>query len=48
MTSPATMAVARPCSGRSPEAMANASASGSATMPTVMPAPTSVSSCWRW
>ena len=35
------MAVITPCSGLTPEAIAKASASGSATMPTVMPAPTS-------
>ena len=35
------MAVKMPCSGLTPEAMAKAMASGSATMPTVMPAPRS-------
>jgi hypothetical protein len=38
---PATMAVMMPCSGLTPDAMANAIASGSATMPTEMPAPMS-------
>ena len=38
---PAMMAVKMPCSGLTPEAMAKAMASGSATMPTVTPAPTS-------
>ena len=44
---PATMAVIRPCSGLRPEAIAKAIASGSATMPTVMPAPTSASALRR-
>lgn len=35
---PATMAVMMPFSGVTPEAMPNAMASGSATMPTMMPA----------
>jgi hypothetical protein len=38
---PAMMAVKMPASGLTPEAMAKAMASGSATMPTVSPAPTS-------
>ncbi len=38
---PAMMAVHRPAPGGRPLAMAKAMASGSATMPTVMPAPTS-------
>ena len=38
---PAMMAVKMPCSGLTPLAIANAIASGSATMPTVRPAPTS-------
>ena len=38
---PAMMAVHSPACGDRPEAMANAMASGSATMPTVMPAPAS-------
>src|ERR1700722_15958009 len=38
--SAATMAVYNPCSGRAPEAMANAMASGKATMPTTKPATT--------
>ena len=37
-TSPARMAVTMPFSGDTPEAMPNAIASGSATMPTMMPA----------
>ncbi len=37
-SAPATMAVYRPCSGRAPEAMAKAMASGSATTPTITPA----------
>src|SRR5262245_35501788 len=40
VASPATIAVYRPCSGFAPEAMANAIASGSATMPTITPATT--------
>ena len=38
MMKPAMTAVKMPASGLTPEAMANAMASGSATMPTVMPA----------
>ena len=38
---PAMIAVNRPCSGLTPEAIANAIASGSATTPTVTPAPRS-------
>lgn len=38
--SPATMAVYTPCSGRAPEAMAKAIASGNATTPTISPART--------
>ena len=38
MRKPATMAVNRPRSGGTPEPMANAIASGSATTPTTMPA----------
>ncbi|MDT4825042.1 hypothetical protein D3C87_825870 [compost metagenome] len=38
---PAMIAVQMPASGLSPEAMAKAMASGSATMPTVAPAPRS-------
>ena len=38
---PAMMAVNSPASGFSPDAMAKAMASGSATTPTVSPAPTS-------
>ncbi|BAS10315.1 hypothetical protein AHiyo4_37370 [Arthrobacter sp. Hiyo4] len=37
-TSPATIAVMRPASAPTPELTPNAKASGSATMPTVMPA----------
>ncbi|EWS64012.1 hypothetical protein Y695_02749 [Hydrogenophaga sp. T4] len=44
MRKPAMMAVHRPASGLSPLAMANAMASGSATMPTVAPAPMSLTS----
>ena len=40
VTTPATMAVYRPCSGFAPEAIANAIASGNATMPTTTPATT--------
>jgi hypothetical protein len=46
-TSPPTMAVMIPCSGFRPEAIAKAMASGSATMPTVMPAPRSDTKRWR-
>ena len=42
MSKPAMIAVQMPASGLSPEAMANAIASGSATMPTVAPAPMSL------
>ena len=38
MMKPATMAVKIPCSGLTPEAIANAIASGKATTPTVSPA----------
>ena len=38
---PAMIAVKMPCSGLTPDAIANAIASGSATTATVMPAPTS-------
>ena len=41
MMKPAMIAVQRPASGLRPLAMAKAMASGSATMPTVAPAPTS-------
>src|SRR4029077_2884933 len=41
------MAVYRPLSGGTPEAIANASASGNATMPTTTPASRSRSSCSR-
>jgi hypothetical protein len=44
---PATMAVNSPCSGLTPEAMAKAIANGSATTPTVRPAPMSASSVAR-
>ena len=44
---PATMAVINPCSGLTPEAMPKASASGSATMLTVRPAPRSAKKRWR-
>ena len=37
---PATIAVYRPCAGVAPEAIANAMASGMATMPTMTPATT--------
>ena len=47
ISSPAMMAVKMPASGLTPEAMAKAMASGSATMPTVSPAPTSASNCGR-
>lgn len=40
VNSAATMAVYSPCSGRAPDAMANAMASGRATMPTTNPANT--------
>ena len=43
MRKPAMMAVHSPASGLRPLAIANAMASGSATMPTVTPAPTSAS-----
>ena len=42
---PAMMAVKMPASGLTPEAMAKAMASGSATMPTVRPAPKSRANC---
>ncbi len=45
---PAMIAVNSPCSGFTPEAMANAIASGSATMATVTPAEMSPISCSRW
>ncbi len=45
MRKPATAAVIRPFSGATPEAMANASASGTATMPTTTPAWRSAASC---
>ena len=38
ITKPATMAVNRPCSGLTPEAIAKAMARGKATIPTVVPA----------
>jgi hypothetical protein len=38
MRNPATTAVYNPCSGRTPEAIANASEMGSATIPTMIPA----------
>ena len=41
-TSPATIAVMSPASAPTPELTPNASASGNATMPTVIPASTSV------
>ena len=41
ISSPAMIAVDRPCSGLTPEAIADAIASGSGTTPTVMPAPRS-------
>src|SRR5688572_12945557 len=41
MRKPATIAVKSPRSGGSPEAIAKAIASGKATIPTVIPAPTS-------
>ncbi len=44
---PATTAVTRPFSGETPEAMANAMASGIATMPTTTPAWTSARNCLR-
>jgi hypothetical protein len=43
---PATIAVIRPCSGFKPLAIAKAIASGSATTPTVRPAPMSAVN-WR-
>ncbi len=47
ISSPATIAVMMPCSGLTPEAMANAMARGSATTPTVSPAATSPAKrCW--
>ena len=47
MKKPATMDVYSPRSGVRPEAMANASASGSATTPTVIPAEMSLDSIPR-
>ena len=47
ITKPATIAVNRPRSGLTPLAIANAIASGSATMPTMTPADRSVTSCPR-
>jgi hypothetical protein len=47
MMKPATMAVNRPCSGRTPEAMPKAMLSGRATMPTTRPARTSRVRSWR-
>jgi hypothetical protein len=44
---PAMMAVNKPASGLTPEAMAKAMASGKATMPTVTPAPRSDKKCCR-
>ncbi len=44
---PATIAVYRPCSGRAPDAIANAIASGSATTPTITPATTLPAHEWR-
>ena len=45
MMKPAMMAVKMPASGLTPEAIANAIASGSATTPTVMPAIRSAENC---
>jgi hypothetical protein len=42
ISAPAMMAVQMPASGLRPEAIANAMASGSATIPTVMPEPASL------
>ena len=42
------IAVKIPCSGFTPDAIANAIASGSATIATVTPAETSPISCARW
>ena len=47
MMKPAMIAVKMPASGFTPEAIANAIASGSATIPTVMPASTSAVSVSR-
>ena len=47
ITKPATTAVIRPFSGLTPDAMANAIAKGSATIPTITPAITSLENCWR-
>jgi len=44
---PAMMAVNSPRSGLTPLAIANAMASGSATIPTMMPAPRSEKNCSR-
>ena len=44
---PATMAVTMPVSGETPDAMPNAMAKGSATMPTMRPAITSAASVLR-
>ena len=44
---PPMIAVHRPASGLRPEAIANAIASGSATMPTVKPAPASCANLVR-
>jgi hypothetical protein len=41
------MAVINPLSGDTPEAIAKAIANGSATMPTINPAITSLCSCFR-
>jgi hypothetical protein len=43
----ATIAVYNPCSGRAPDAIANAIASGSATMPTTIPASKLFAMCFR-
>lgn len=46
MTSPAMMAVISPLSGETPEAIAKAIASGSATIPTIIPAEISFDICF--
>ena len=47
MMNPATMAVQSPRPGATPLAIANAIASGSATMPTMTPAMASLANCAR-
>jgi hypothetical protein len=47
MKKPAMMAVNKPASGLSPDAMAKAMAKGKATTPTVMPAAMSAPNCSR-